>query len=470
VPTTIDDFRAGFMASGATIREHYASSHHELSGFFTALDEAGAEAVPLFFAWALPGGTIDGPTADELMSKLQSAAEAAGELDGLLIAPHGAAVSQPHRDFDGYWMSLLRESVGSNLPIVGTLDLHANLSLRMVQACDALIAYRTNPHLDQYKTGRQAAKLILGTLRQEIRPIQAAAFPSVTINIEAQATDEPPCRDLIEKADEQLAHSKLLSNSALLGFPYADVQEMGSAFLAVSDGDRNEAEQCVRRLSDYLQEHRQDFAGTLIDVDSAVRKAADSIGPVCLLDMGDNIGGGSPGDGTVLLDSLIRQGVSLAFVCLHDPDAVELCRLSGPGSRLSLNVGGKTDGLHGATVPMDATVLSLHDGRFHEPETRHGGRQEYDMGLTAVVRADSGQTVMLTSRRIAPFSLQQLLSCGIDPAGFQVLVAKGVHAPVAAYGPVCRSMIRVNTPGVTTADIGSLVYRFRRRPLFPLET
>jgi microcystin degradation protein MlrC len=154
---------------------------------------------------------------------------------------------------------------------------------------------------------------------------------------------------------------------------------------------------------------------------------------------------------------------------LCDPSSVEQADRAGPAARIRLGVGGKTDNLHGPPLEAQFTVISLHDGRFEEPEPRHGGFTRMDQGRTAVVRTDAGLTVMLTTRRMPPFSLRQLTTCGVDPASFHLLVAKGVNAPVAAYAPICQHLIRVNTPGVTTADVKSLDYRHRRRPLFPFE-
>ncbi|MFM8706755.1 MAG: MlrC C-terminal domain-containing protein, partial [Planctomycetia bacterium] len=117
----------------------------------------------------------------------------------------------------------------------------------------------------------------------------------------------------------------------------------------------------------------------------------------------------------------------------------------------------------------EGRVKAVGDGRFTETRPRHGGATSFDQGPTAVLEHDRGLTVMATSRRMAPFSLEQIRHAGLDPASFRLLVAKGVHAPVAAYGEVCRSFVRVNTPGVTTADLERLAFRHRRRPLFPFE-
>ncbi len=467
--TNVEQFQNGALLTGDAIRAEYADSHHELGGFFAALDDSDVEAVPLFFAWALPGGTITTETAQFLLSEMQTALEAAGTLDGLLVVPHGAAVSQPYADFDGHWLSLLRQRFGNDLPIIGTLDLHANLSQQMTDAADALLAYRSNPHLDQRQVGLQAGKLMLRTLRGEVRPVQAAALPPVSINIERQLTSQSPCREMYAFADDLIQQPGVLADSILLGFPYADVPEMGSAFLVITDNDPDLAQQTVDELGNYLVQYREQFLPQMVEIDEAVDKALAAPGPVCLLDMGDNVGGGAPGDSTFLLHALCREKIDDAFVCIYDPASVKIAVAAGAGKAIQLKIGGKTDDRHGAPLETTATVISLHDGKFREDQPRHGGRTHYDMGPTAVVKTAAGPTVMLTTRRMVPFSLGQLTSCNINPEDFRILVAKGVHAPTAAYAPVCPTLLRINTPGVTTADMQQLDFQNRRRPLFPFE-
>lgn len=468
-PTTWEQFRDHALWTGEEIRRRMSEAPHEVGGFFQGLDEAGLEAVPLVFARALPYGPIARDAFQRLLDLLQNALAQAGPLDGLLVGPHGATVSELDPDADGLWLERVREQVGPRMPILGTLDAHANLSPRMVAACDALVAYRSNPHLDQRARGLEAARLLARTLRGEIRPTQAAAFPPLAINIERQLTSEPHCQRLYAQADAQLERPGVLSNSVLLGFPYADVAEMGSATLAVTDGDRELAQQLADELAGWLWDHRLDFVGQMIGIDAAVDRASSVEGPVCLLDMGDNVGGGSPADSTFLIHALHRRRTARALACLYDPESVREARAAGPGARVSLAVGGRTDERHGAPLNAEFTVVSLHDGKFRESQPRHGGFTECDQGATAVVRTDEGLTLILTSLRMPPFSLGQITSCGLDPTEFQIIVAKGVIAPVAAYAPICRELIRVNTPGVTTADMVSLTYHHRRRPLFPFE-
>ena len=292
----------------------------------------------------------------------------------------------------------------------------------------------------------------------------------LAINIECQQTDIPPCRPIYDLAAELRQQPGVLSTSLCLGFPYADVAEMGAATIVVTDDDLELARRLAAQLAEGWWQARRQFQPRLIGVREVIDSLAGLDGPVCLLDMGDNVGGGSPGDGTVLAQALHDARLRDAFVCLYDPTVVEQAAQAGAGRRATLAVGGHCDARHGPPLEAAFTVVGLYEGKFSEDQPRHGGYKDFDQGRTAVVRTDQGLSVMLTLRRMAPFSLQQLYSCQLDPATFKVLVAKGVHVPVAAYRQVCRHMIRVNTPGVTAADLGGFEYHHRRRPMFPFET
>ena len=270
----------------------------------------------------------------------------------------------------------------------------------------------------------------------------------------------------------QRHEKKVLSNSFVLGFPYADVPEMGASVIAVTNDDEAGAKRMADELARALWSSRDAMRGKLQSVDIALelcRTRTDE--RICLLDMGDNVGGGSAGDGTTLVRELFRRRLGPSYACIYDPEAVVTCDRAGPGASLATAVGGKTDGRHGDPLQLTCTVLSLHDGRFQESAPRHGGIACFDQGRTAIVHAaDSALTLMLTSRRMVPFSLRQLTSCGLDPWQFRVIVAKGVHAPLAAYREVATDFIRVNTQGATCADLAQIEYHHRRTPLFPWET
>lgn len=468
-PTGLDQFEQGGLAVGDAVREKYQDSHHEIGGFLEGLDAEGITAVPILGAHATPSGVVTSSALDALLAIAFDGLNAAGPLDGLLLAPHGAGVSEIVNDMDGFWLQLVRDRVGDEIPMICTLDAHANLSDHMISACDATILYRTNPHLDQRQRGLEAAALMGRTLRKEVKPTQAAALPPVVINIERQLTEVPPCRPMYEFADEMLQRPGVLSNSIALGYPYADVTEMGSGFVVVTDNDPALAQQYADELAEYLLDHREEFRAHLVGIDEAIDEALATEGPVCLLDMGDNIGGGSAADGTFIAQRLHERRVGSAFVSLYDPAAAAEAIEAGIGSTLTLIMGGKVDEEHGPSLAAEVTVQHICDGNFTDTRPRHGGRTEYIMGSTALVTTGHGLALQLTSLRIAPMSLEQVRASGLDPAKFKIFVAKGVIAPVAAYREVCDTFIRVNTAGSTSADMTQFTYKHRRRPLFPLE-
>jgi microcystin degradation protein MlrC len=467
-PTTPQDFENDLLVIGLPLVDQLRDMHHELGGMLTGLDEQGMEIVPLVATRAMPFGPISADAWDALTRMIFQQLEIASPLDGLLAALHGAAVSEAILDADGWLLAELRRNLGPDKPLIATLDPHANVSPRMVQSADALIAYRTNPHLDQRERGFEAARLIARTIRREVQPVIAASFPPLAINIERQCTGEPHWQPMEMELEAVRDRDDILSASLILGFPYADVPEMGAGIIVVADGDRDVAKQQAEHLGGVLWEHREAFVPELLGIEEGVEQAMALEGPICLLDMGDNVGGGSPGDGTLLAHAL-RDCQAKGVVVLYDPEGVQQAVKVGPGGRVRMAVGGKTDDMHGSPLEDEFLVKGIHDGKFEEPEPRHGGLMHCDQGLSAVVTTDRGLTVLLTSLRMPPFSLRQLTSCGIFPMDHHILVAKGVNAPLAAYREVCLQFLRIDTPGVTTANLDRLIYQHRRRPMYPFE-
>lgn len=467
--TTLDNFKKGHLLFGEEIRREYSEAYHEVGGILEVLGGSETEVVPLMFAEATPGGCIATDTLHYLWGKMVTELEENGPFDGIVVALHGAAVSELQPDMDGWWLQQLRLYLGDEKPITGTLDPHANVSRKMIEATDALVAYKTNPHIDQRETGKKAAQLMVNCLKGKKQPTQFFFQPDTTISIEQQNTSTSPCKELYELAGQISEKPDILSVSILLGFPYADVPEMGSGFLVVSDNDIESAECYARELGNYLWENRSSFIGEMVSVEEAISDLEKASKPVLMLDMGDNVGGGAPGDSTLLLEGLEQAGKWRSFVCIYDPESVAKTRKCNLGSMIWLNMGGKTNRFYEDSYHTKVTVKAVTDGAFKENQPRHGGQVNFNMGKIAVVETVNSTTIMLTSLRIAPFSLNQLITFGIDPEKFDVIVAKGVHAPIAAYGEVCESLVQVNTDGVTQADMTKFSFVNRRKPLYPFE-
>jgi microcystin degradation protein MlrC len=462
-PTTYEQFASTSLTRGAALAERWRGAHHELGGFFAGLDHAGVEAVPCMATFAVPSGTITATAYEQLAKELLDSVRQALPLDGLLVALHGATASEEYPDADGEFLRRLREITGPDMPVVVTLDLHANISAAMAERSTAIVAYRSNPHLDQEQRGYEAAILLARTLAGEVRPVQALEMPPMLIQIGRQHTASAPARGLYADLEQVLERRGILSASVAMGFYYADVPEMGASFLAVADGDAGAARDAAEWMARRAWDRRAEFTGQLPDPASAVRaSAASTRKPVVLMDVGDNVGGGSPGDSTVLLAEMIRQHARNGLVVLYDPAAVQQCVSAGVRATVELRVGNDP-------VSIRGRVRTIADGVFKETQIRHGGWGDYDQGVTAVVETEDDHTIVLTTRRMAPMSLEQVLSLGIKPQSKDILIVKGVVAPRAAYEPVAGEIVLVDTPGVTSDNPRHFEYRRRRKPLYPLE-
>lgn len=468
-PTTLRNFQVDTLLRGADITPVYGPSFHEIGGFYAGMKEAGHEPVPLFVALAVASGTISADTLDTLLKMLDEELDKAGHLDALLVAPHGAGVSASHPDMDAYWVERLRKRFGPSFPIVVTLDPHANVPQRLINACNVMISYRTNPHLDQHETGLKAARLLNRLLAGEVKPTQALAIHRLQISIDKQETAASPCRPLYALAEEIMARPGVLSASIALGFPYADTPQMGTTVWVVTDNEPSLAKTYANELAAYLIEHREEFKHGLMEPEEAVLEAKKLPGSTCLLDVGDNAGGGGPVDGTVLAHLLHEHHVRNSLVLIYDPESQTQARVAGVGNMVSLLIGAKSTPGMGGPLVLPVMVKRLHEGKFHDPIPSHGGRTDYDMGPTAIVETDRGMTLMIFSLRIPPYSLQQVLSCGLDPRQFKVIVAEGVNAPIGAYKPIVTRFLRCNTPGPTCADMTQLPFHHRSKPLYPFE-
>ena len=466
--TVTADFRNGHYLTGDAIRKEYQTAHNEIGGMIEVLDREGIEVLPVFYASATPGGTISATTYNELLNTLMADLEKVLPVDACLVIPHGAGVSEEFPDMDGHWLSLVRNKLGDSIPIFGTLDLHANVSPLMVSSTNALVAYKENPHVDMRQRGVEAANLLVQHLKGATKPVQVLVQVPLAISIEQQLTAHEPCKSLYKYADELCRDPEILSLSILHGFPYADVVEMGSSIIVVANGNREKALETAKKLEKYILDRRESFVGHKNDVPSSLNRIESSKKPVLLLDMGDNVGGGGPANNCCILEAFEETKKYKYFVCIHDPDAVQIAGNYQHGETFELKiVGTGKDGIK--SYSLKVKLLRITNGEFQEKNPRHGGQINFKMGKTAVVSTEQGSVIMLTTLRVMPFSLQQLISHGIQPSDFDAIVAKGVNAPIAAYAPVCPTIIQVNTPGVTQADMTLFRYHNRRKPLFPFE-
>ncbi|TLP79874.1 M81 family metallopeptidase [Nesterenkonia sphaerica] len=468
----LEEWQWAGILLGPEIVEQYGDAEATISGFLElGHNELTIDVVPLLFSRVTPMGPITADAFEYLLGQMLDLLRDHGPWDGVLLALHGAAVSTEHPDADGEIIRRVRELVGPQCLIGVTLDMHANVSDPMHQGVDVMTVYQTNPHIDAREQAKRAGILMVQTHRNEVRPTSAFEMIPIAINILRQGTSDFPMSKILAAARAEEQRPGVLSVSVVEGYPYADVHEMGMSVVAITDNDDLLARQITSKLTNLIWDLREHCEGFGVPIEEAVQHAADAKrGPVVLLDTGDNVGAGSPGDSTHILSAAQRIGVRDMFCSISDPGAVQTCMSAGVGSIVEVHVGGKTDDLHGTPVRVRGQVRLLSDGQWEDTESTHGGFRFFDTGPTALLRTDDDHNLLLASRPHGNVSLQQLRAVGLDPMRQRAIVAKGANSPRAAFEPIAAEMIYVASPGVTSADLSTFTYRHRRQPMFPFET
>jgi len=440
--TQLKDFSRRKAAPVDEVLEEWSKSSDIISGYVEGARRFGLKLQPTLVATATPKGIVADEAFNTLMDELIRQLKAIPKLDGLLLDNHGAMVveSYPHGDVES--VRRLREAMGPAFPIVVTHDFHANVSPEIVKLSTALVTFKENPHIDTKERGIQAAQIMSGIVSGKVRPFQAIAKPPMMYNIVFQYTKREPLLPIVEESRRLEKNPKILACSVSGGYQYADVPEMGPSVVVVTDNDPALAEREAKRLSDMLWATRDRIVLKLPDAAAAVKSAmtGDKF-PAALIDMGDNIGGGSAGDSTFILEELLKQKAQGWVMVIADPEAVAAAMRAGIGRPFDMLVGAKTDDLHGRPVRIRGRVKSLHEGKYVETEVRHGGGRYWDMGHTAVIETEGStqdlpNLLLLTALRSSPNSLHQLISCGVYPQRQKILVVKGAIAPRAAYEPI----------------------------------
>lgn len=472
-PTGLEQFAAQSLHAGAALIEAMAGTSSGIGGMLAGCAAARLAPVPTLYAAAMPGGTVTATAHAQLRDELLDRIAAALPVDGVLLALHGAMVAEDEPDVEGALLARVRALVGPATPIVVELDMHGNISDRTVALADVLVAFDTNPHIDPYERGADAARMLGRLVRGELRPTAAIARPPLLLAPQATATVDLPLRAAHARAAELRADPRVLAVCVMGGFAYADTPDTGASVIVTTDGDPALARATADELAALLLANRAAALPTAYPPAEAIRRAlAMPGGPIILVDSADNIGGGTPGDGTDALRALLDAGMAEAAVVIADPAAVATCWAAGEGAELALAVGGKVDRRHGDPVHVQGTVRRLTDGTFPcELRANHFAAFYGDtirMGRTAWLRA-GGVNLVLTERKTPPFDLAQLRGAGVTPETQKLIVVKSAVAYRAAYLPIAAGVIELDTAGLCSANLARFPYRRLRRPIFPLD-
>jgi len=468
VPTTLESFEQGSYAVGEAIIPTFRGTSTVTGGFIDRAAELDVELVPLLWTFATPSGTIQQSAYDTLKERFLQRLTNAVPVDAVLLDLHGAMVTEAHEDAEGDLLEAVRDIVGT-VPIVAVLDLHANITSKMAACADCLIGYDTYPHVDSYERGIEATQLIHDTVAGHVRPIMAHRQLPLLTGPPSQCTLREPMSGAIRQLHELENRPGILTATLSMGFPFADIRDAGACVLVTADGDGDLAAQAADEFAASIWERRAEFRSELVSIEEAIRlsRQTDSI-PIVLAEGSDNPGGGGPCDGTHILRAFVEAEVDNAVIAIiADPQSVDQAIRAGVGQTVDLEVGGKTDPLHGEPVPLSCYVKMISTGTFVHTGPMGKGLTG-KMGRTAVVVA-GGVSIILTERRLQPYDDGLLRSLGIVPERCKLIALKSAVHFRAAYGPIAHRILEVDTPGVHSPNLFSYEYAKVRRPIYPLD-
>lgn len=470
LPTTRTDFEQFGILRGAELIEQMADTN-ELGGFIQSLRHwpEQPEIVGLVRLPAWPSGAATFATFTWIRDEMTDALRRVLAVDAVLLALHGALVAEQAPDVEGEVLKAFREILGPSVPLVATLDLHANITERMVRGADALVLYHTAPHIDVFETGQRGAAVLRRILVDGIRPVTAFQKIPLVVPPERANTQDPASISyrLRERLQALEREPGILSAGLATVQPWLDIPEMGSSVVVVSAGDSENARRVCEDLAAELWQQRREYLPELVSVADGVRVAhEESEGLVVLSDSADATTSGTTGDSTIVLQELLKYDWPRpALVTLVDPDAVQLARQHGVGTEMTTELGGKRNSRTSQPLRVTARVQHLFEARFLL--SGHLARNlPIDMGLSVVLR--SGQVhIIVTSRSGPHFAPQLFQTAGLDPFASNVLVAKSPCGFRAAYAPHARKILVVRTPGCAPSDFWNYPYRNILRPMWP---
>jgi microcystin degradation protein MlrC len=471
--TELADFEEQSLLYGADVESGTRDSRSGITGMIDGCRDRGWTALPTVYAGAMPAGIVDQSAFRHIFDEMISRLRAQLPVHGVLLALHGAMVTDEALDAEYDIVREVRNIVGDAVPIVVELDMHGNISKNMVDAADVLVSYDTNPHIDAYDRGVECAEILHQIMSGDLQPTTSSVHLPILLSPQATGTDDLPLSAVHDRRREIEADSDVVAVSVFGGFAYADTPDTGAAIIVTTNDRPDLAEQYANELAAILVTNRDAALPEFLNPADAVNRAATvPDGPVILVDSADNIGGGSPGDGTDGLRAMLDQDVERGTIILADAEAVAHCWEHEEGDEVSLDVGAKADDWHGEPVAVTGTIRAFSYGVYpcELPDNHFAAffGNTIRMGRTVWLQV-GGVNILLTERKVPPFDLAQLRGIGIIPEEQKMIVVKSAVAYRTAYLPIAAAVVEMDTAGLCSPNLSRFPYRNLKRPIFPLD-
>jgi len=436
----------------------FRGTRSAIGAAFEAADKYGWTLVHPVSANPNPSGTVTDDAFETVTGMILDAVDAKGPIDGALLHLHGAMVSDSYEDAEGEFLARLRQRVGPNVPVVVTLDLHANVTQKMADNANALIAYRTYPHIDYYERAWQGAELLERAMRGEIRPKTVIARRPMLYGLDHGRTQRGPMAELIARGEALEQSGAALVVSICAGFSRANIRDVGPSVTVTVDGSPARAQTIAEEFMDYAWQTRDFTTVKLLSIAEAValaRRGVPGDKPLVVADYTDNPGGGGYGDATAFLKGLVEARIdNVAFHAICDPEGVQQGMRAGVGAKITLALGGKTDpAMGGGPLNLEGEVVCLTNGRFvaYGPM---GGGVERNYGPSMVFRVGGIDVIVITNN---------------GQATDLTVAVKSMQHFRAAFEPIAREVVLVDTGALCSEIYTPELFTRVRRPIWPLD-
>ena len=420
----------------------------------------GWEFVESICAFAQPAGTTLRWVYEQLRDEILADLAAAMPVDMVLLNQHGAMVAQGYDDCEGDLTARVREIVGPNVPIGVELDLHCHITDLLVKSANAVITYKEYPHIDMVERAVELFDIIADAAEGKTKPVNTLADCGM---IGVFRTSDPPVRAIVDRMSGLEGKDGILSVSLGHGFPWGDVEDLGTRVVVVTDNEPEFGQVVAARMAEEVYAARESLQADYLAIDEALDIAlAEPNGPVVLADVADNAGGGAPNDSTFILRRILERGIeNVAIGCIWDPVAVAVAVENGEEEECDLRIGGKMGPMSGDPVDMH-----VHIGKIAHHATQRFGGGSSQLGTSVAVHGPNGVDVVLISQRTQTFSPHVFSNVGIDPLKKKILVVKSMQHFYAGFAPIAAKILYVAAPGALVPDFKLLPYRKARRDLW----
>lgn len=447
------------MLHGCRVIEETRGMNLPIAGFAASALAAGFDVVPVLWCAAEPSAEVTDDAFEAICSMILAGIEQAGPLDAVYLDLHGAMVTESLADGESELLQRVRALVGPDVPLLASLDLHANISRTMVDLADYLGIFRTYPHLDMAETGARCLPVLQRLLEGDVLHKVFRQVPYL-IPLHAQFTGAPPFEALYGSL-AGLAKQGVLAEIAL-GFTAADFPDTGPSCVIYAAKAQDATEVANDLMSQFLRLETE-VDHSMLSLEDAVVAAQESCSrPLVLADVQDNPGAGGTSDTTGLLEALLQGGSRRVLMGLfHDPTLAAKAHAVGTSSRFHGEIGGKS-GLPGQSpVRAEFEVLALSDGSCRYSGEMYGGGIA-SMGKSAALKLylyRAEVDLVVTTIRNQCLDLAQFTHFGLNPMDYNTICVKSTVHFRAAFGPIANRIFSVASPGVFLCDLNKIPYK-----------